>query len=464
MLNSSSQAMPRRRSTRRTVQLFLIRERLREFFTFDAGPLGAVASWAAIGVAALLRLAGRNYDSLKLLTAAHRSAYSEAASRAIEGLLSPAMPLVVPPWRRYERRHLAEHVEITATTASFAQLREDPWKILGKRILVVKSAAEHERGVIVMDYMYTFPTFQGLFDLRAVMQRYHLVLEPSWVGCCNLDVLSYLDLDQPVFVETTEPRDVGFLRRLDRNLIPLKTAGNWWVDDRMMRPLDAVTKDIDVVMVSGWSRYKRHARVFAAVRKLRDQGRRLKMLLIGYGRGMDLTRTFLQDVASFFGIDDQIEWRENLHGDAVNLQLNRAKVHVLWSRKEGYNRAIIEAMLAGVPTILRAGHNYGYHYPYINPQTGCFADEDDLPMKLLRMVESYDEFEPRQWVLANMSCEVATEIMSRQIREFVTARGERWTRDIAVRNVFLGQMRYSRAEESSQFDADYSYLVSNCRR
>ena len=58
--------------------------------------------------------------------------------------------------------------------------------------------------------------------------------------------------------------------------------------------------------------------------------------------------------------------------------LARSKIHVLWSRRECANRAIIEAMLADVPVIVREGLTFGYPYPYINEHTGRFVPERDL--------------------------------------------------------------------------------------
>ena len=101
----------------------------------------------------------------------------------------------------------------------------------------------------------------------------------------------------------------------------------------------------------------------------------------------------------------------------VNRHLNRAKVNVLWSRREGFNRAIIEAMFAGVPCILRQGINYGHHYDYINPSTGRFSTEKDLPRNLSEMIESYSSYALRDWVMKNMSCQRGTEILNECIRE-----------------------------------------------
>ena len=106
------------------------------------------------------------------------------------------------------------------------------------------------------------------------------------------------------------------------------------------------------------------------------------------------------------GCADQIEIYDDIPQQQVNEVVNRARVSLLWSRREGVNRAIIESMFAGVPCVLRDGFNYGYKYPYINERTACFTSETDLPQTLLSAIRDHDRYAPREWVAANMSCQL----------------------------------------------------------
>ncbi len=329
--------------------------------------------------------------------------------------------------------------------------------------MVVKSATPGERGVVVMDYTYTFPIVARHFDVAALSQHYYLVLEPSWIGFCTPEILLYSRLTEPVFVETNEPPDIEFLRQISPNFVHVHTQGNCWVDHRVFRPVEGVTKDVDVSMVSAWGDYKRHSGVFRALGKLRGRGVRLRTLLIGYSGDGSLTRDDIYRQARFFGVADQIEIQENLEIQQVTAELSRSKVHVLWSRREGFNRAIIEAMLAGVPGVLRAGHNYGHHYPYINPRTGQFADESTLPDVLLGMSERYAEYDPRAWVMENMTPQIATERLNEAIKRVALARGEPWSSDIVVRTVQLKRAPYWNPADADRFSSDYAHLRSLLR-
>jgi hypothetical protein len=222
-----------------------------------------------------------------------------------------------------------------------------------------------------------------------------------------------------------------------------------------------VKKDSDLIMIASWTSFKRHGRFFSALAKAKKIGRVLRTILVGYPG--DHTLADISRLAKEYEVDDQIELYEWLKPAEVNQHLNRAKVNVVWSRKEGSNRAIIEGMFAGVPCVLREGFNYGHPYQYINPATGCFAGERELPDKLVWMTDHYHEFSPRPWVMKNMTCQRATEILEDHVREQASARGESWTGGLAVKVSYLTSMRYWDEADRERFEGDYQFLRSSLR-
>lgn len=327
--------------------------------------------------------------------------------------------------------------------------------------IVLKSSSPSERGVICILYSYALPLLARLFDIERITENYFLVLEPSWSGYCNLDILCYSQLDCPVFVQAYEPRDQEFILKLRSNIVPIPVSNNWWVDHKIFRPLASVSKDVDVIVVAGWADFKRHHRFFQGLRALQRQKVVLKVILIGYP--MQKTKNDIVREAEYYGVGGQLEVYEWITQEEVNYQLNRSKVNVIWSRKEGVNRAIIEGMFAGVPCIVREGFNYGYPYPYINPETGCYSSEEELPEKLLWMIENYRQFSPREWVMQHMSCQRATEIVSEAIKERALKCGETWTRDLAVKVNGLHGMSYWDDKDHQKFESDYQFLASTIR-
>lgn len=433
--------------------------RVKEYLRFDSTIAKFLSASAALVFALGFGAIGHNRRALDLLTSAHRATGARFLRAIIERMLKhPPVSRTVISGR--VSAGYDEYLETVATDESHRR----PQNLIGTRMLVLKSRAPGERGVLVIDYTYAFPIVAKCFDLEKLARDYYVVLEPSWIGFCTPEILLYSRLTEPVFVATNEPPDIAFLQRMSPNLVPVQSQANCWVDHRVFRPEPGAVKDFDISMVSAWANYKRHAGVFAALGRLRRRGVRLRALLIGYpGGDGSLTRDELYQQAQYFGVSDQIEIQENLTIQQVTAQVSRSKVHVLWSRREGFNRAIIEAMLTGVPGILREGHNYGQHYPYINPRTGQFADESNLPDVMLSMVERHAEYDPRGWVMENMTPQIATARLNQSIKRVASARGEPWSSDIVVKTVQLQCALYWNPDEASRFAEDYAYLRSLVR-
>jgi hypothetical protein len=320
---------------------------------------------------------------------------------------------------------------------------------------------DREKGVLILKYHYTFSHLLRFFDMGRVSAAYHLVLEPAWSGYCDLDILQYCTVAAPVFVEAAEPRDAAFIRALGANLVAVPVASNWWVDHRVFRPLPGSRKDVDVVMVAAWATYKRHFHFFKELAQLRRMGRRLRVSLVGYPA--DLTLQDVADMAAFFQLSDQMELHDDVPQERVNELVNRARVSLIWSRREGVNRAVVESMFAGVPCILPDGFNYGHRYPHVNEQTGCFTSEGGLMGTLGRMLREHERYSPRDWVLANMSCQRATALLEEAIGSRATALGEPWSGGLAVKTNRLSTMDYWNPADRDRFEADYAFLRGTLR-
>ncbi|MCI0641900.1 MAG: glycosyltransferase [Gemmataceae bacterium] len=423
---------------------------LRDWLLVDSVIAKQVVAFFLSAVAVFLYFRGKKYRAVRMFAAIHSSAYSYYAARFAEHFISKR--LASPAFVDVYLQHFAA-LQPTPQTKRFL---ETPKRLLGPMVTVLKTSRPDEKGVLLLNYSYVYPLFAKLFDVEQIVRRYHLVLEPSWCGAADINILSYACFGVPVFVESGEPRDTRFLESAGAPFIPVAVAGNWWVDHRVFRPIPDVTKDADVIMVAGWASYKRHARFFAALAKLRRQGVKLKTILVGYSSGLTMADIRMQ--AKFWKVDDQIEWVENVVPSEVNVQMNRSKVNVLWSRKEGFNRVVMEGMFAGVPCILRHGHNYGYHYRYINEQTGTFATETELPSKLLHFVERHGDYRPREWAMENMSCQEGTRRLNETIKKVAIGRGESWTEDLVVRVSKLNGIDYWDEEARSKFAEDYAFL------
>ena len=436
---------------------------IREWLTHDLGSLREVAArsvYAAARLAARSRNSNRSAAAFKQLLRLHSGALSPRVDQQITELTARALAESSSP-ERAGLRQLFNQVAADAVRGFKDPSGRTRTTLLGARVLVVKAAKPAERGVIVVDYSYVFPLMLGLFDLARIAERYTIVLEPSWAGASNPDILLFTQIAAPVYVQTIEPRDRDFLNALGSNLRVVPLAANWWVDPRMAPPPESA-REIDVVMVAAWADIKRHWRVFKALAELKKRGHRLKVALVGYR--YDRTRQDIEDLATHFGIRDQIETHERITQEEVSALLARSKAHVLWSRRECANRAIVEAMLADVPVIVREGLTFGYKYPYINDQTGRFVKEADLGNAILEMTAMRGRYHPRDWVLQHMTCERATSVLNAHLKADALAAGAPWTEDIVVKTSTLDTQRYFNPQDRERFEPDYRFLESCLRR
>lgn len=444
------------------IVLRLYKLRFREKLEFDSPFLKRVIGYLVFIFALLCYVGRRTKLAFLLFAGIHSAACSPETSRAVEEIVASALNA-----RREEKKFsalckiLQEHSSSLSPTDRTRKFFDNPKEMLVSMVMVLKSSSSSERGVVSLRYSYAFPLFAKLFDIEKISERYFFVLEPSWSGYCNLDILSYTLLDCPVFVQTYEPRDREFISRLGSNLIPVPISSNWWVDHRVFRPLAHVSKDVDLIMVAGWAGFKRHHRLFQALGDLRRQGVMLRTVLVGYP--MQRTKDEIFQEALLYRIEDQVEIYEWITQQEVNYQLNRAKVNLIWSRREGGNRAVIEGLFAGAPCLLREGHNYGYHYPYINNDTGCFVSEKELPEKLVWFTENYKRFSPRTWALEHMSCQNATNILTESIGCVAKILGEKWEGSLVTKVNELHGMRYWNPEDQGKFAKDYEFLTTCIR-
>jgi glycosyltransferase involved in cell wall biosynthesis len=440
----------------------LLRSAALEYLEYDSGAARWLTAAGGAAAAGALWMLGQRARAFTLVSRIHRSGGSSVVMSGIERALASLnrqerIGKSTGLWTFYE-----EHTRESLRLGQAAGIVSRPESLFGYRAIVLKAASEGEKGVLVVDYSYIFPVFAALFDLEAIARRYYIVLEPSWRGLCTADILSYSRFDFPVFIETIEPRDQAFIEGLGANFVTVPIAANWWVDHRLVRERPGVERDIDVIMVAAWSDVKRHWRFFRALSELRSRGHRLKVALVGYKS--DKSRQAIEDEARHFGVLDQLSIYERLPLDEVGSLLARSKVHVLWSRKEGSNRAIVEALFADVPIIVRDGLSYGYHYPYVNDSTGCFATEATVGDAILRVLDRPEQYHPREWAMANMSCQEATRILESSISSVALAAGEKWTRGLVAKTVHLESQRYWDPDDVARFQADYEYLKTQVRR
>jgi glycosyltransferase involved in cell wall biosynthesis len=438
------------------VRLALWKKAAAEYLRMDSAVARGLLGLAMVIAARLLIRVGRKGAGFRLLARAHRAGIATGARQSTERLARDAAAAARADTSHWLLGVYDAYIADQRPGPKTARYFENPAGMLGPIALVMKAAGD-EKGVINLHYSGYFPVFARLFDVEKVARRYYLVLEPSWSGFYDPDLLFWTRYKFPVFVQASEPEDARTLEAIGANLIPTPTAANWWVDHRLFRPVPGRPKPFDAVMIAAWAGYKRHERFFAGLRALKRRGTPLRALLLGYK--IDRTRTNIEALARYYGIAELIEAREGIDYEAMNDHVTSAKVGVLWSRREGVNRAVIECLFAGVPCLLREGFNYGFRYPFLNDETGCrVATESQLPDVLWDMVQNHAAFTPRDWVLKHMSCQAGAEALSRVIGEYAAKRGEAWSGGVVPKVTRVHGQEYWDPADAERFAPDYEYL------
>lgn len=283
-----------------------------------------------------------------------------------------------------------------------------------------------EKGVLLITFTEAFPFYEQYVDCEQLLKIFYVVLEPSWAGYCNPNILFWMKYAQhPIVIQATEQKDYSFISSLRSNLVPVDFGASDWVDHRIFHSIPGAEKQFDVIYVCTYKPIKRHHALFNAIRKINDPSYKAALVCVSWGG----TRSEIENLIDHYKIRDNITVYENCAPQRVNELLNRSKVNVLLSLKEGSNRSIFEGFFSNVPCIVLK-NNIGINKNYINAMTGRLIEEKELKEALLYFRTRWHEYNPRDWALRNISPLVTTKKLSTCLQEVAQGRGEPWTYEI----------------------------------
>lgn len=283
-----------------------------------------------------------------------------------------------------------------------------------------------ERGVL---FTKTAWELAVLTKLERLLQDYWLVIEPGWSGYADEHLLQYCRFSHPVVVCSPEITDYQFLQRLKTNLVPVSIGASDWAHPEIFHPIEGVHKVYDAVMVAGWAIYKRHHVLFRALKHLRRTS--IKVAIVGFE--WEGSREEIEQLIDLYGVRKHLDIYQSLSPQEVNVILNRSKVNLILTLREGANKSIFEGFFANVPGIILR-NNIGINKTHINDLTGKLIQEKELPQVLLWFREHYREFRPREWALRNISPQASTQKLNAILRDIAYEHGEPWTRDIVAKS------------------------------
>jgi glycosyltransferase involved in cell wall biosynthesis len=348
--------------------------------------------------------------SIELLCKGARLVTSQARLLPIEGAI---------------RKRVQQLRGRTFDWTEFAETARD--RNVFKAAVIKPRISDRERGVIYVSFEYQWLRLLQIPNLKEFARDYTLVVIPVWSPPHGLINYLFPEAYPDRLVCTINmQKDLEDLPRISSKNIMVPLLCSNWVNPALFKPRSFAEKDVDIMMVANWGRYKRHHALFEALRRLPSS---LRVMLIGQRDG---TRTaeVLNAEAAAFGVAGRFELKQGLPHRTVCEELARAKTSLILSRREGSCVAVIESIFANTPVGLFEDAEVGSRH-FVNEHTGRFLKHHNLAAQLQEFLAQAEHYQPRQWALDNrIDCHGSTATLNTALQRLAASRGEEWTRDI----------------------------------
>lgn len=304
-----------------------------------------------------------------------------------------------------------------------------------RKAVILKPPSGSEKGVLFLSYEFQLVRVLRYCDLGKLAERYDVVFSPSYSPPHNLVVFLFPELfPGTIYSLISHQAELEILPRISPRYRVVPLLASSWVNPEVFSPRPFAERDIDVLMVAGFSKAKRHFAFFEALAQIPPP---LRVTLIGQadgGRGSD----DLRREAALYGVSDRFVLIENpltefapanMYASVVQAMC-RARTSLIFSRQEGSCIVVAESMFANTPVGLLADAWIGSK-AFINPATGRLLDPARLGAEIKELVDHAHELSPRAWAEEHISCYKSTEILNRTLREHALSEGRPWTVDLA---------------------------------
>ena len=295
-------------------------------------------------------------------------------------------------------------------------------------VVLKPRVSPRERGIILISFERQWIKLLHFHVAQEVRERYILVIAPSWTPphSCGVTAFPRLYPDR-VLSTISHDNDMETLPRLSQGkIIPVPLLASNWVVPENFEPLPHEQRDVDIIMVATFGKYKRHHALLQAMAKL---PRSLRVLLIGI-KGDDLDADGIRALARAFGVESMlIDVRAEDYAETMQA-FCRSKISVITSKREGSCQVVVESMFANTPVGILENAELGSR-KYVNHHTGGLLREDRLAEDIMALLDRSSSMSPRDWVMDHaVDCIGSTHTLNGALRDFALASGEEWTRDI----------------------------------
>jgi len=300
-----------------------------------------------------------------------------------------------------------------------------------RKSAILKVPSPGEKGVVFISFESQWEKLLALGSgrLEAFAADYDLVVAPTWSPPHSVTNLIFPRLFPGLLPCTiSNLADLGIFPRLHASYRPVRLFASSWVNPDLYQPRPRVERDIDLLMVANFGRYKRHHVLFRALGRMPSE-RRPKVVLVGQPHGDRTAEVLLREMDDH-GVRDCISLRSRISDAEVVDALCRSKAALITSLREGSCVAVVEAMMADTPVGLLKGAHIG-SAAFLNEHTGRWLDGDRLDEELATFIGESDRFSPRAWLVGNgIECRDSTRVLGDHLRALAHASGRPWTRGL----------------------------------
>ncbi len=297
---------------------------------------------------------------------------------------------------------------------------------LTKAVILKPYVSPREKGVLYVSFETEWLKILRHGQARAVAERYDLVLSPSGSPHNLTSYVFPVAFPGSIFTLISQAEEEELFPRISPKYRVVPLYASSWVHPDLVRPRPRGQRDIDLVMVANFAKFKRHYALFKA---LRTMPRRLRILLIGQDQDARTAQTILE-TARCYGVADRFTLRANAPWEAVADALGRARASVILSRREGSCVVVAESLFADTPAALLRTAEVGSR-AFLNPATGRLLHDGNLAAQLTAFIAESDRYAPRAWAVANISCFRSSAVLNEHVKRRRLADGGEWTRDLA---------------------------------
>jgi glycosyltransferase involved in cell wall biosynthesis len=296
-----------------------------------------------------------------------------------------------------------------------------------KAVVLKPCIGPKEKGVVFISFEDQWARLLWNCNLIGFDQSYTLVLSPTWSPPHSLvNYLFPVVYPGPIFSLISNTNDLKVLPRLSKRYMMIPLFASSWVNPDLYKPVPFEKKDLDILMLANFGKYKRHFLLFKA---LLDMPPSVRVLLIGQENGDRNGHTIMSE-ARAYGVQDRFELLVNAPDHTVLDAICRAKTTVVLSHREGSCVAVVESMFANTPVGIFEDAEIGSRV-YINESTGRFLQSRELGKQLMDFITSAHKYSPRAFVEGNISCFQSTKTLNDMLKAHAFATSQKWTQDIA---------------------------------